>query len=198
MRPTRLLAIAAALAAMGATAVPVVPRAALFQAAAPSQHAAQELQAKIDRIKKAEKVPGTRQVEVSEIELESYVLFVLKEDIPGRLETFDVQLTPGAVAADTRMTFAADSTGNPVIDVFIAGTHTLFVKGRLRAINGVGKFDLDEVRLDGIPVPTILIESLIARYVKPKYPEVDLNEPFPMPWGMESLSIAAGNATVEY
>ena len=166
-----------------------------------SASAAQELKAKIERLKKADTPNGInsgRQLEVSEVELESYVLLVLKEDIPAKLELFDVQLTPGAVAADTRMTFGPNATGNPMVDIVVAGTHSLFVKGRLRASGGVGKFDLEEVRLDGIPVPTILIDSLIARYVKPKYPEVDLNEAFPMPYGIEHLSISAGKATIGY
>jgi hypothetical protein len=54
------------------------------------------------------------------------------------------------------------------------------------------------VKVDGIPVPLVLIETLIDKYVKPKYPEVDLKEPFPMPWGMESLTITTGKATIAY
>ena len=54
------------------------------------------------------------------------------------------------------------------------------------------------MKVDGIPVPNILIETLVEKYVKPKYPEVDLKEPFPMPWGMESLTITPGKATIVY
>lgn len=165
-----------------------------------SERAAQELQAKIDRIQMAdEQGQGTgRQLEVSEVELESYVLFHLKDQIPARLELFDVQLTPGSVAADTRMTFSSNATGNPMVDALVAGTHTMFIKGKLQAERGRGKFELVEVHLDGIPVPNVLIETLVARYVKPKYPDVDLNEPFPMPWGIESLTINTGKAAVRY
>jgi hypothetical protein len=62
----------------------------------------------------------------------------------------------------------------------------------------VGRFELVEVQVDGIPVPNVLIEALIARYVKPKYPEVDLKEPFTMPWGIESLTITPGKTTIVY
>ena len=54
------------------------------------------------------------------------------------------------------------------------------------------------MKVDGIPVPNVLIETLVAKYVKPKYPEVDLKEPFPMPWGMESLDHHPGKATIVY
>jgi hypothetical protein len=167
-----------------------------------SAKAAKSLQEKIDAIKKAEndsgRAPGASRVEISEVELESYVLFELKEDIPARMDSFDVQLEPGTVAAQTQLTFASDATGNPILDVAIGGTHDLFVKGALRGSQGRGKFDLLEVRVDGIPVPMILIESLFDRYVKPKYPEADLKEPFDFPWGIEDLTLEKGKTLVSY
>ena len=167
-----------------------------------SQRAADALQAKIDAIQKAEENPNrktTEMIEVTEAELESYVLFSLKDQIPAKMDSFDVQLGEGTVAADTQMTFASNGpTGNPLIEALMGGTHNLFVRGRLAGSNSTGRFQLEEVRLDGIPVPNILIETLIARYVKPKYPDVDLNSPFQIPWGVESVSITPGKATITY
>lgn len=166
-----------------------------------SERTSRILQTKIDTIRAEEKAGNGRTgrtVEVSEPELESYVLYRLKDDIPAKVDSIDVQLTEGAVAADTKLTFPPDATGNALVDAFVSGTHTFFLKGKLAASAGRGRFELLEVRVDGIPVPNILIETLIAKYVKPKYPEVDLKEPFPMPWGMESLVIAPGKATVTY
>ena len=165
-----------------------------------SERTSKVLQAKIDAIRAVEKQGSTtrRTVEVSEPELESYVLYGLRNDIPARVESIDVQLTEGAVAADTKLTFPPDSTGNPLVDAFVEGTHTFFMKGKLAASAGRGRFELLEVKVDGIPVPNILIETLVAKYVNPKYPEVDLKEPFPMPWGMESLVITPGKATIAY
>ena len=166
-----------------------------------SDRSAAILQAKIDAIKKAGKSKGPRSpqtVEVSEVELESYVMNGLREDIPARVDAIDVQLTDGAVAADSKLTFASDSTGNAMVDALIAGTHTLFIKGKLSAKANQGQFELQDVRVDGIPVPNVLIETLIAKYVKPKYPDVDLKKPFTMPWGIESLTITPGKATIVY
>jgi hypothetical protein len=52
--------------------------------------------------------------------------------------------------------------------------------------------------VDGIPVPIVLIETLVDRYVKPKSPDVKLDEPFMMPWGIEDLTITNGKATIVY
>ena len=182
------------------TAGLLVSASAYYAQNAPSAEASRALQKKIDTLKQAHNVKDrTRQtMEVSEVELESYLLFELREDIPARLDYADVQLTDGAVAADTKLTFAPDATGNAVMDLLIAGTHNLFVKGKLAASGKQGKFQLEEVKVDGIPVPNILIETLITKYVKPKYPDVDLNAPFEMPWGIESLVITPGKTTIVY
>jgi hypothetical protein len=167
-----------------------------------SQKAAKSLQDKIDAIQNAENnpkhKPGSSRVEVSEIELESYLLYSLKEDIPAQVDTADIQLSPDIVALDTQITFNSNATGNPVTDALVGGTHNLFLKGKLVSKAGRGKFDLLEVRVDSIPVPNVLIHSLMKRYVKPKYPDVDLNEPFDMPWGIESLKLEQGKAIVVY
>jgi hypothetical protein len=166
-----------------------------------SERAAKTLQEKIDAIQAAETAKnrqGTETIEVSEAELESYVLYSMRDQIPAKVDSIDVQLTPGTVAADTKLTFPSDSTGNPLVDVVVAGTHTFYLKGKLAASEGRGRFELQEVKVDGIPVPLVLIETLVDKYVKPKYPEVDLKEPFPMPWGMESLAIGMGKATIVY
>jgi len=189
-----LIAVSAILALRFFSAEPVSAQSAV------SERTSKVLQAKIDAIQAAEKAGNQtgRTVEVTEPELESYVIYGLKDEIPARVETIDVQLTEGAVAAETRLTFPADATGNVLVDAFVSGTHTFFLKGKLAAAAGRGKFELVEAKVDGIPVPNVLVETLVAKYVTPKYPQVDLSEPFPMPWGMESLSIKPGKATVTY
>jgi hypothetical protein len=202
-----MIKIACCVAAVGLTGAAVVLALRIF-AAEPvsaqndvSERSAKVLQTKIDAIRKAETVKdrqGTETVEVSETELESYVLYSMRDQIPARVDSIDVQLTAGAVAADTKLTFPSDSTGNPLVDAIVGGTHTFFLKGKLAASEKRGRFELQEVKVDGIPVPLVLIETLVEKYVKPEYPDVDLKEPFPMPWGMDSLVITPGKATIVY
>jgi hypothetical protein len=167
-----------------------------------SPNAAKALQQKIDEIKAAQNdpkhKPGSSRVQVSDAELESYLLYSLKEDIPAQIDSADVQLSADTVGLDTQITFNQNATGNTVVDALVGGTHNLFVKGRLVAESARGKFDLQDVRVDGIPVPNVLIHALIKKYVKPKYPDVDLNEPFDMPWGIQDLKIEQGKARVVY
>src|SRR5688572_25776442 len=99
-----------------------------------SERSARVLQEKIDAIQTAEtnkSRQGSETLEVSEVELESYVMYKMRDVIPARVDSIDVQLTPGVVAADTKLTFPSDSTGNPFVDVVVAGTHTFYLKGKL-------------------------------------------------------------------
>ena len=167
-----------------------------------SPKTAQLLQKKIDAIKAAEddtkREDGSARVELSEEELESYVLYSLTEDIPAKIDTIDVQLGQDTVGADTQITFTSNATGNPMVDALVGGTHNLFLKGKFVTGEGRGKFDLQEIRVDGIPVPNVLIQALFKKYVKPKYPDADLNAPFEMPYGIEELKLEPGKATVVY
>lgn len=167
-----------------------------------SERAARSLQSKIDAVRGAEgsphHTPGSSRLEVSEAELESYLLFSLKDDIPAQIDSAKVRLVPDTISLDAQLTFVSNATGNPVVDALVGGTHNLFFKGKLVAANARGKFDLQEIRVDGIPVPNIFIQTLFKKYVKPKYPDADLNEPFDMPWGIQELKIETGKAGIVY
>lgn len=165
------------------------------------EKAAAGLQAKIDTIKKADadkKRTGTQSLEVFEPELEAYVQTSMKKDIPVKLESIRVHLTPGSIAADARLTIPPGSTGNMLVDALVSGTHNMFIKGKLVGSRRVGKFDLQEVAVDGLPVPSILIDALLKRFVKPRYPNVDLKEPFDLPWGIDAIDVAQSKAKITY
>src|SRR5262245_59245849 len=100
------------------------------RASAVTQSAASSatLQAKIDKIKKAETEKNrrvTERLDVSEKELESYVLVSMKKDIPVKMDSIRVVLTPGTIAADSRLTIPPVSTGNFIVDALVSGTHDI-------------------------------------------------------------------------
>jgi len=166
-----------------------------------AERAAASLESKINTIKKAgadKKRRERAKMDITEVELESYVMVYLRKDIPVQIESVRVHLTPGVVAADTRLTIPAGTTGNTLVDALVTGTHNLLVSGKMTTANGEGKFDLQSVNVDGIPVPNILIDALLRKYAKPKYPDVDLKEPFDLPWGIQTIDIGQGKATVVY
>ena len=99
-----------------------------------SERTSKVLQAKIDAIKAAE-TSRSRQTErhrgsPGSLELESYVLYGIRDDIPARVDSIDVQLTDGAVAADTKLTFPSTA---PAIPLWMRSSPELtpsFMKGK--------------------------------------------------------------------
>ena len=176
-------------------------RSASAGAAQNAERAAASLESKINTIKKADadkKRHERSRMDISETELESYVMVYLLKDIPIQIQSVRAHLTPGVITTDTKLTIPAGTTGNALVDALVTGNHNMVISGKLTTANGEGKFDLQSVSVDGIPVPSILVDALIRKYAKPKYPDVDLNAPFDLPWGIQSIDIGQGKATVTY
>ena len=168
-----------------------------------SPEAADSLSAKIASIRRAESDPerkgsATTTIEITEIEMESFLLYEMEDDIPATVESIDVGIGAETISVLTQVTFSAEETGNFLLDFLMGGTHSLFVEGRLEAEEGRGKFELRGVRVDGLPVPIVLVEALIDRFVTPRYPKVDLDKPFDVPWGVEEVVLSPGLATITY
>ena len=168
-----------------------------------SPEAANLLGSRIQEIRQREldtgRAPGQDTIRVSEIEMESFVLFWMEEDIPPRVDSIDVRVTDGIISAETELTFDAENrTGNVIVDTLFEGTHTIFAEGALSGDDGRGRFELREVRLDGLSVPLVVIDVLVEGFVKSRYPDVDLDAPFTIPWGIEQIRLTPGIAEIGY
>ena len=168
-----------------------------------SPEAADFLGARIQEIRQREldtgRAPGQDTIRVSEIEMESFVLFWMEEEIPPRVDSIDVRVTDGVISAETELTFDAENrTGNVIVDTLFEGTHTFLAEGALSGDDGRGRFELREVRLDGLAIPLVVVEVLVDRFVKTRYPDVDLDAPFTIPWGIEQVRLSPGIAEIAY
>ena len=131
--------------------------------------------------------------------MESFVFFSMGDEIPARVDSIDVTVGAGTIAAATELTFdSEESSGNPIVDLLLESPHSLFVKGALEGHAGEGAFELQQVRVEGFPVPIVIVELLIDRYVNPRFPEVDLAEGFLLPWGIEEIVLTPEGAEITY
>ena len=64
--------------------------------------------------------------------------------------------------------------------------------------DGRGRFELREVRLDGLAIPLVVVDLLVEGFVKSRYPDVDLDAPFTIPWGVEEIRLTPGIAEIGY
>ena len=85
-----------------------------------------------------------------------------------------------------------------MLNTLVGHVHKVSVKGMLVGDQGRGKFDLEEFRVDGLPVPTILISPLFDRYVKTNYARADLKDTFELPWGVQQVRIEEGKLIAHY
>jgi hypothetical protein len=163
---------------------------------------AEGLQAKIEAMKLKEMSPDrskkTQRTEMSEVELESYVMFLLRDKIPAKIDWVDFQLSQGMIGTNTQLTIGPEATGNFIVDRIIRGTHMLWVRGNFSGSMGKAKFDLESVRVDNIRVPVILVQLVFNTFVRPVYPAADVTAPFAMPFGIDGITVVPGKAVVQY
>jgi hypothetical protein len=169
-----------------------------------SPDAADSLWGKIVAIREAES-SSTRNrdaassIRVTDVEMESFVFFSMKDEIPANVRSIDVTVEAGTISAATELLFdSQEVSGNPIVDILLQNPHSLFVKGALEGKEGEGKFELQQVRVDGFPVPIAVVEILVDRFVLPRFPQVDLDEEFPIPWGIEEIELAEEGVTITY
>ncbi len=72
------------------------------------------------------------------------------------------------------------------------------VTGTLTTGAGKGRFVLDTATVDGIPVPRLFVQELLAFYTRSEtHPSgIRMEEPFDLPSDIDRIDVAAGQAVV--
>ena len=74
----------------------------------------------------------------------------------------------------------------------------VYVTGTLSTASGRGRFALERATVDGIPVPRLFIDELLAFYTRSadNPSGMRLEEPFELPSEIERIDVTTGQATV--
>jgi hypothetical protein len=175
-------------------------------AVALSQEDGNRLQAKIDAIVKnaAADPPKARKFSIAEREVNSYLVFNLKEKIPkGLAEPEITMFGDGALAA--RVLVDMDEVkrrrqSRSVIDPlnYLSGQVPLNARGLLRTREGRGQFYLRSADIGGVPLPKPLLQELIGYFSRtPQSPNgFDIDAPFDLPSKIREISVGAGESVV--
>ncbi len=115
-----------------------------------------------------------------------------------RLDFVDVNRVATTVVADLDSVRRRSSGGWFDPTAYLRGRLPVHVVGTLVTSRGRGRFDLEQATVDGIPVPSIFIQELLAYYTStPDQPSgVRLDQPFELPSAIERIDVRAGQATV--
>ena len=163
----------------------------------PTVEAAEQLERKIRAIEAADSQArgGPDIVQVSELELESYALYGLVDDLAVRIDAVDLEIRSGELAATVDMFVDADLVASqPIAGPLFEGEHSVFFEGGFEARGGRGTFDLQRVRVDGITVPVFLVKALLESLDDP----VDLDAPIQTPLGIDDVVLTDRAVSVTY
>ncbi len=81
---------------------------------------------------------------------------------------------------------------------YLSGRLPVYVTGTLSTASGRGRFALERATVDGIPVPRLFIDELLAFYTRSadNPSGMRLEEPFELPSEIERIDVTTGQAVV--
>jgi hypothetical protein len=104
---------------------------------------------------------------------------------------------PDTIQADATVDFDAVKEGkrnlNPLLSMF-SGVHDVQVVATASAQSGQGHVNIQSVSIDGVEVPNLALELFINKYLKPKYPNVGMENDFQMPDRIDTATVGNDNA----
>jgi hypothetical protein len=155
-------------------------------------------------IQAGQSAKGTgRRTVFTESEMNAYLQHRAQSWLPAgltnpRLGFVDVNRVATTVVADLDGVRRRSSGGWFDPTAYLRGRLPVHVIGTLVTDGGRGRFDLEQATVDGIPVPRLFIQELLAFYTStPEQPAgVRLDQPFELPSAIERIDVRAGQATV--
>ena len=148
--------------------------------------------------------PSAQRTPVSENEINAYLQFYAAEQLP-----------PGVVDPEVQIHGQGRLSGHATIDLdaikhlspdswagalMLLGGDRLPISatGVLHTKDGIGRLQIEQVELSGLPVPTTLLQELVSRYSRtPDNPDgARLDDPFTLPARIREIQIEEGRAII--
>ena len=109
------------------------------------------------------------------------------------------QEQPGIIVGTSRVDFdqlkAGKNSYNPLLSVF-SGVHEVVVTAHAYGAKRQGLVHVDSVSLDGVEVPSFVLELFVEKYLKPKYPEIGIDSRFALPARVDAATVGLHKVTV--
>jgi len=181
-----------------------------LQAAAVSQQQADAFSKKM-AIVKQQGTPGVqtrsqtpRRTPFTETELNSWFAYRSGEVMPAGVSEPRVTLVGNgkvkAAATVDLEAIAKQRSSGRVLDPwsYLGGRLPVTLSGVLRTENGMGRFDLEEAAISGIPVPASVLADIVSYYSRTADdPEgVRLNDDFKLPSQIKQIEMGAGQGVI--
>jgi hypothetical protein len=154
----------------------------------------------------AGKGTGTKQTPILENELNSYLRYELREEVPaGVTEPTITILGDGRVSGSAVVDLdavkqARQSNSSSWFDPMrlLSGKLPVTASGVLQTQQGTGRFTLESAEISGIPVPKTVLQQVVSYYSRsPQNPSgVNLDDAFELPARIREIRVQPGQAIV--
>ena len=142
--------------------------------------------------------PDPSPTEFTEQEINAYFASG-KVALPAGVRSVVFQGQPGIIVGTSRVDFdqlkAGKNSYNPLLSVF-SGVHEVVVTAHAYGANRQGLVHVDSVSLDGVEVPSFVLELFVEKYLKPKYPEIGIDSRFALPARVDAATIGLHRVTI--
>jgi hypothetical protein len=155
---------------------------------------------------KAVKGSGARQTPILQDELNSYLRYELREEVPAGVTeptitiVGDGRVTGSAVVDLDAVKQARQSQSSSWFDPMrlLSGKLPITASGVLQTQQGTGRFVLESAEISGIPVPKTVLQQVVSYYSRsPQNPSgVNLDDAFELPARIREIRVQPGQAIV--
>jgi hypothetical protein len=186
---------------MKLTAVLLIALAFTFAAAQNSANSlADSLQTKLDRIQSngAQSHPQPLTTVMTEPEINAY-LAAGRVQLPQGVQSVRFAGKPGIIDAASRVDFDQLTAGrrsmNPLLSMF-SGVHDVTASAHASGAGGIGTVHIDTVALDGVTIPDFALQLFVDHYIKPKHPNLGIDNRFQLPDKIDTAVVGNHELTV--
>ena len=172
----------------------------------PSRREAALLRQKIDTITAHAERAGApaRRTIVTEREVNAYLVFEAKEQLPvGVVNPSVAILGTGRLAGQAIVDLDAVRKAKGPTSLldpmnYLWGRLPVSATGVLKTSKGVGHFELESTRINGVPIPKLLLQEIVSYYSRtPEKPAgIGLDDPFALPARIREIQVQRGQAII--
>jgi len=169
---------------------------------------ADELSRKIARVERRLRTgrpAADEPVPVTQRELNSYVNLALAHRIPQGVTGFELLVLRDALEARAlvdldRLKGKLPSGGATSLLGLLSGTVPVELRGRLHAVKGIGRIDVELASVGGISLPPGMVAQMVSLSTRnASRPQgFDILAPFPLPWTASDVRLEPGRLLVTF
>lgn len=169
-------------------------------APAANNSAVESMQGKLDRIQANGEQANPRPLTtvMTEQEVNAYVASG-RVRMPKGVQSLRFSGQPGVIDSWARVDFdqltAGQRSANPLLSMF-SGVHDVAVTAHGSGSGGVANVHIDSVALDGVTIPDFALEMFVNHYIKPKYPNLGIDNRFQLPDRIDTAVVGNHQLTV--